>query len=51
MVANRDGGLQNLEVKGEMMLLVSESDKGCIRLQLAYAADSPFQFKVRVTAR
>ena len=46
MVANRDGGVENLEIKGDLMLRISEADRGQVRVQLANVNDKLFQFKV-----
>jgi len=46
MVANRDGGVENLEIKGDLMLRIGDADRGHIRVQLANVNDKLFQFKV-----
>ncbi|KAF8978227.1 Coatomer subunit delta [Entomortierella lignicola] len=45
MVANRDGGLDNLEVKGDLMLRVSDPSRTKISLSLSHLEDSNIQFK------
>jgi hypothetical protein len=42
---NRDGGLENLEVKGELTLRVTEADCARIRLALTPVTDANVQFK------
>lgn len=46
MVANRDGGLENMEVKGDLMLRVSDPARTKISLALRHLDDSSIQFKV-----
>lgn len=43
--ANRDGGLQSLEVNGTMLLKVNDGSKAKLRLQLEYSPDENLQFK------
>ncbi|ORZ11048.1 Mu homology domain-containing protein [Lobosporangium transversale] len=45
MVANRDGGLENMEVKGDLMLRVSDPSFTKISLSLSHLDDSSIQFK------
>ncbi|KAG0235400.1 Coatomer subunit delta [Actinomortierella wolfii] len=45
MVANRDGGLENMEVKGDLMLRVSDPARSKISLALTHLDDSAIQFK------
>ncbi|KAF8925210.1 Adaptor complexes medium subunit family-domain-containing protein [Dissophora ornata] len=45
MVANRDGGLDNMEVKGDLMLRVSDPSRTKISLSLTHLEDSNIQFK------
>ncbi|KAF9365880.1 Coatomer subunit delta [Mortierella sp. NVP85] len=45
MVANRDGGLENMEVKGDLMLRVSDPARTKISLALRHLDDSSIQFK------
>jgi hypothetical protein len=47
MVANRDGGVDNLEVKGDLMLRIADADRGHIRVRLGNVNNKLFQFKVR----
>ena len=47
MVANRDGGVENLEVKGDLLLRIAEPDRGLIRVRLGNVNNKQFQFKVR----
>jgi hypothetical protein len=42
---NRDGGLDSLEVKGELVLKVGEPEKARLRLALNATEDSNIQFK------
>ncbi|ORZ11643.1 hypothetical protein BCR41DRAFT_356696 [Lobosporangium transversale] len=46
MVANRDGGLENMEVKGDLMLRVSDPSFTKISLSLSHLDDSSIQFKL-----
>lgn len=46
VVANRDGGLENMEVKGDLMLRVSDPARAKISLSLRHLEDSNIQFKV-----
>ncbi|KAJ3128416.1 Coatomer subunit delta [Nowakowskiella sp. JEL0407] len=43
--ANRDGGLENMEIKGKLTLTVSDPAKGLIRLSLKNPQDSNTQFQ------
>ncbi|KAG0041181.1 Coatomer subunit delta, partial [Gryganskiella cystojenkinii] len=45
VVANRDGGLDNMEVKGDLMLRVSDPALAKISLALTHHDDSAIQFK------
>ncbi|KAF9161251.1 Coatomer subunit delta [Actinomortierella ambigua] len=45
MVANRDGGLENMEVKGDLMLRVSDPARSKISLALTHLDDATIQFK------
>lgn len=45
-IINRDGGLDQLEVKGSLVLQISESEKGRVKLILQPANDGDTQFKV-----
>eukprot|EP01137_Pigoraptor_chileana_P009114 Opistho-2@56919 len=45
LVANRDGGLQNMEVKGDMFLRISDASVARCRLRLKMAEDKGFQYK------
>ncbi|KAG0312403.1 hypothetical protein BGZ99_009534, partial [Dissophora globulifera] len=45
MIANRDGGLDNMEVKGDLMLRVSDPSRAKISLNLTHLEDSSIQFK------
>jgi hypothetical protein len=47
MVANRDGGLDNMEVKGDLMLRVSDPSRTKISLAVRHLEDPSIQFKVR----
>lgn len=47
MIATRDGGLENMEVKGDLMLRVSDPSKAKISLALRHLEDPSIQFKVR----
>lgn len=51
MVANRDGGVDNLEVKGDLMLRIADADRGHIRVRLGNVNNKLFQFKVRTPHR
>ena len=46
VVLNRDGGLDNLEVKGDLILRISEADKSRVRLNFIPIENSAIQFKV-----
>lgn len=43
---NRDGGLESMEVKGELMLRVSDAEKARLFIDLQPVTDSNVQFKV-----
>ncbi|KAF8944546.1 Coatomer subunit delta [Haplosporangium gracile] len=45
MVANRDGGLENMEVKGDLMLRVSDPSRAKISLAVRHLEDPSIQFK------
>ncbi|KAK3834832.1 MAG: Adaptor complexes medium subunit family-domain-containing protein [Linnemannia elongata] len=45
MVANRDGGLESMEVKGDLMLRVSDPSRAKISLALRHLEDPNIQFK------
>ncbi|KAG0049816.1 Coatomer subunit delta [Gryganskiella cystojenkinii] len=45
MVANRDGGLESMEVKGDLMLRVSDPSRSKISLALRHSDDPNIQFK------
>ncbi|KAG0361576.1 Coatomer subunit delta [Podila minutissima] len=45
VVANRDGGLESMEVKGDLMLRVSDPARSKISLSLRHLEDSNIQFK------
>ncbi|KAG0305120.1 hypothetical protein BGZ98_004579 [Dissophora globulifera] len=45
VVANRDGGLESMEVKGDLMLRVSDPARAKISLSLRHLEDSSIQFK------
>ncbi|KAF9116124.1 hypothetical protein BGX27_004707 [Mortierella sp. AM989] len=45
VVANRDGGLESMEVKGDLMLRVSDPSRTKISLALQHLEDSSIQFK------
>eukprot|EP00123_Amoebidium_parasiticum_P016263 comp23360_c2_seq1/m.38594 comp23360_c2_seq1/g.38594 ORF comp23360_c2_seq1/g.38594 comp23360_c2_seq1/m.38594 type:complete len:526 (-) comp23360_c2_seq1:561-2138(-) len=45
LTANRDGGMQGMEIKGDLILRVSDPDKARIRVDLALPDDKPFQYK------
>ena len=49
-IANRDGGLQNLEVNGTMFLKVNDAAKAKILVRLNVGADANVQFKVRLSS-
>jgi hypothetical protein len=44
--ANRDGGLESMEVRGALILHVADTSKARIKLELAPSEDSEIQFKV-----
>lgn len=46
VVANRDGGLESMEVKGDLMLRVTDPALAKISLALTHVEDSAIQFKV-----
>ena len=46
MIANRDGGLKSLEVKGELNVIVNNANCHRIKIQTALAAAGDIQFKV-----
>ena len=47
LVAGRDGGLQNMEVLGMIMLRVTEPDMARIRIAMDNREDRAVQFQVR----
>ena len=50
-VLNRDGGVESLEVKGELMLRVTDPEKARVQVAMAPVSDSAVQFKVFSTGR
>ena len=48
LVAGRDGGLQNMEVLGVVMLRIADSNFGCIRITVDNRDDRSLQFQVCV---
>ena len=46
MIANRDGGLENMEVKGDLMLRVLDPSRAKISLAVRHLEDPSIQFKV-----
>lgn len=47
LVAGRDGGVQSMEILGIIMLRISDSDYGKIRVSLENKETRPIQFQVR----
>ena len=48
VVANRDGGLQNMEVKGDLTLRITDAAKSAVKIALkSPSEDKSLQFKVR----
>jgi hypothetical protein len=47
-IANRDGGLQNLEVNGILHLKVNDPAKAKFLVRLNVGSDSSIQFKARL---
>jgi hypothetical protein len=45
-VLNRDGGLESMEVKGELILRLTDADKSKLRIAVATVQDDSLQFKV-----
>ncbi|KAI8822678.1 uncharacterized protein EV422DRAFT_524964 [Fimicolochytrium jonesii] len=45
VTANRDGGLENMEVKGDMQLKVSDPDRALLRVVLDMKQDPSIQYK------
>jgi coatomer subunit delta len=45
LVANRDGGLEQLEVKGVLILKISNPDDGKVRILVNAEEDNSIQFK------
>jgi hypothetical protein len=43
---NRDGGLEGMEVKGELILRVQDPEKAKLRVAMAITEDPNIQFKV-----
>lgn len=48
LVAGRDGGLQNMEVLGLIMLRISDPENSKIRVLLGNKEKRPIQFQVGV---
>jgi hypothetical protein len=46
VTANRDGGLQSMEVKGDMILKVTDPNSALVKLTMAMSNDSNIQYKV-----
>ena len=46
--ADRDGGLQNLEIKGDILIRVIDPTQACLRLSTSLSGDSAIQFKVSI---
>ena len=47
LIAGRDGGVQNMEVLGIIMLRISDPEYGRIRVLLDNKESRPIQFQVR----
>ncbi|KAL3899985.1 MAG: hypothetical protein SGCHY_001664 [Lobulomycetales sp.] len=45
VTANRDGGLQNMEVKGDMVLKVTDPNSALIKVTMGMSGDSNIQYK------
>eukprot|EP01135_Chromosphaera_perkinsii_P008597 Nk52_evm39s1401 gene=Nk52_evmTU39s1401 len=45
LCANRDGGLQNMEVKGDLFLVIQDAEKAKAKICLNLLDDKGFQFK------
>lgn len=48
VTANRDGGLQNMEVKGDMVLKVTDPNSALIKVTMGMSGDSNIQYKVYI---
>lgn len=48
VTANRDGGIESMEVRGELVLHISDPEKSRIKLELSPSEDSELQFKVSI---
>ncbi|PVV00310.1 hypothetical protein BB560_005315 [Smittium megazygosporum] len=44
-VVNRDGGLESMEVKGDLSLIISEDDKNAASIRVACLEDDSIQYK------
>ena len=51
MVAGRDGGLQNMEVLGMVMLRITDPEVAKVRINMDNREDRSVQFQVRNTKR
>ena len=51
MVAGRDGGLQNMEVLGMIMLRITDPEVAKVRISIDNREDRSVQFQVRDTNR
>ncbi|PVU97360.1 hypothetical protein BB561_000611 [Smittium simulii] len=45
VVVNRDGGLENMEIKGDLSLIISEDDKNATSIRIACLQDDSIQYK------
>lgn len=48
LAATHDGGLENLEIKGDMILKISDPNSTRLRIQLDNSFNRNFQFKVNI---
>jgi hypothetical protein len=49
VTANRDGGLQSMEVKGDMVLKVTDPNSALVKLTMDISNDSNIQYKVWIS--
>lgn len=47
VLLNQDGGVESMEVKGELTLEVADAESGCVMVKVKRESDKQLQFRVR----
>ena len=50
VLLNQDGGVESMEMKGELTLEVADADSGCVMVKVKRDSDKQLQFRVRACA-